>query len=1113
MGREISSTDTMGTTTSNEFDPFGRIKKITVKQGEITDVVTREYDDNGTLIKEVEEDGSVYTYQYDKMNRLVKEGVEKDGLSKVWTTEYSYGSVDVHNGKGIDTINHVMITTEKNPDKEILETTYVDTLGHTIRQKKDGIYVDYTYDKDGSVVTSCQLGVDPKNEKPITTLYLYDKGGNNAGQILNPKYDETKKAFITTEDSLTQTMTYDSTGNVLTTTDGEGNTTAYTYDVQGRVTSVTEPSGKGVKGSVTTYKYDQFDTKNGNSMDIVTDALGRTSVITKNSLMQTLEVTDKGDGNIAAIGTKYSYDGKGRVAQEKDSLGGTRTYEYDGKDRVTAVHYKNPSGTEEQRTCYTYDKADQVRIMLDYRMNGATPVLYRYTEFKYDRLKRMTGLIELNTSKEPSAIAAEEKERATTMYRYDIDGNLLSVKYPKSDWKIVELSYNYDKNKWLKSIEAVWEDGTKAILREYEYDEYGDVKNIRDYRSISGKGVKIEQPEYTTCSYTYDVCRRPASMTYVDSNAPDMVKEAYTYEYDKNSRLVRETLQNLYPEKEEERQDEIRTYTYDTGNRLVRTKVENRRNAAASYETSYTYDAVGNRLTETTSTNNQTETTKYTYNSLNQLTNGETKKSDGTQVARKEYKYDANGNQIQEIENVEKKEIVNIYDAAGRLAVTTKKEQGKVTLEQNNLYNGSGARIKKTENGAETNYFYSQGGVLYTTDKSGKGTSLNLQGISGNIIATGRKEKEGEGYYYYHKDPAGSITNLRNAEGKSVVSYQYTDFGETSIYGDKDFYNEICYNETIYDKNTGLYYLSARYYNPEDGRFISRDSYRGDSMNPNTLHLYSYCANNPVNYEDPDGHVAISRIIGGIVGGVAGGLIGRKIAKKTKAKGWKKVAIIAGCAVGGAVVGAIVGPRVAKAAKKVTKIVKKASKVVKRKLPSRTRILKTTKRTLSKGKKSVIRQASKAKQAISKGKVKKTVKSMAKRVVKRTTKEAGKGAVKGAIQNKLAGKDVRKGAISGAVNGAVASMSQGITEVKDLSILKRISAKVGGSVLGGYLGNRSVGDSYNLRNMFFGVAQGVIGYGFDNLNQINTVTNIIGKSMQSWAQEVPDMTLGFIDAL
>ncbi|WP_334303936.1 RHS repeat-associated core domain-containing protein, partial [Dorea longicatena] len=49
---------------------------------------------------------------------------------------------------------------------------------------------------------------------------------------------------------------------------------------------------------------------------------------------------------------------------------------------------------------------------------------------------------------------------------------------------------------------------------------------------------------------------------------------------------------------------------------------------------------------------------------------------------------------------------------------------------------------------------------------------------------------------------------------------------------------------------------------PEDGRFISRDSYRGNSVNPSTWNLYAYCANNPVNYEDPSGHIAISRIIG-----------------------------------------------------------------------------------------------------------------------------------------------------------------------------------------------------------------------------------------------------------
>ena len=86
--------------------------------------------------------------------------------------------------------------------------------------------------------------------------------------------------------------------------------------------------------------------------------------------------------------------------------------------------------------------------------------------------------------------------------------------------------------------------------------------------------------------------------------------------------------------------------------------------------------------------------------------------------------------------------------------------------------------------------------------------------------------------------------------------------------------------------------------------------------NPSTWNLYAYCANSPVNYEDPSGHIAISRIIGGVIGGGIEFLAGRKIAKKTKAKGWKKYAIIAGCTIGGAAIGALAGPRVAKVAKK-----------------------------------------------------------------------------------------------------------------------------------------------------------------------------------------------------
>ena len=41
----------------------------------------------------------------------------------------------------------------------------------------------------------------------------------------------------------------------------------------------------------------------------------------------------------------------------------------------------------------------------------------------------------------------------------------------------------------------------------------------------------------------------------------------------------------------------------------------------------------------------------------------------------------------------------------------------------------------------------------------------------------------------------------------------------------KDFYNEVCYTSGVYDELTGLYYLNARYYNPESATFITQDSW------------------------------------------------------------------------------------------------------------------------------------------------------------------------------------------------------------------------------------------------------------------------------------------------
>lgn len=51
-----------------------------------------------------------------------------------------------------------------------------------------------------------------------------------------------------------------------------------------------------------------------------------------------------------------------------------------------------------------------------------------------------------------------------------------------------------------------------------------------------------------------------------------------------------------------------------------------------------------------------------------------------------------------------------------------------------------------------------------------------------------------------------------------------------------------------------MYYLSSRHYDPNTGRFLQRDTFKGDVYSPWTQNLYIYTTNNPVNYIDPTGH-------------------------------------------------------------------------------------------------------------------------------------------------------------------------------------------------------------------------------------------------------------------
>ncbi len=71
-----------------------------------------------------------------------------------------------------------------------------------------------------------------------------------------------------------------------------------------------------------------------------------------------------------------------------------------------------------------------------------------------------------------------------------------------------------------------------------------------------------------------------------------------------------------------------------------------------------------------------------------------------------------------------------------------------------------------------------------------------------------------------------------------------------------------------YDSETGLYYYRARYYNPTQGRFLSRDplGYLPD------VNLYRYVGNNPLNLTDPNGQNPILVAIG--LGALFGAAVG-----------------------------------------------------------------------------------------------------------------------------------------------------------------------------------------------------------------------------------------------
>ncbi len=872
MGNEVSSVIKSGaagaalgatsvdSSVTTVYDGFGRAVKTTSKEGNVTTMTENVYDDNGTLTKEtVTTSGNGQTsvvstyYTYDSNNRLTAKTVNDNGETQTWTTTYGREDVTVRTatGQGRKQVKNAAVTTETDGDGRITAQTVQDNAGNTVREKAKGLYTETLYDDYGTAVGTYEAGTDPDSEEGLLTLNVYNEKGHQTDTVMKP--ERRGSAWYVGDSSIRHSKEYSEAGKETAAVDAMGNRTTYGYDAKGQLNQVTLPDG----GKTSYQTRDVYVNGKLETRATTTDAVGNVSKVTANEAGQEVEIKDfyEKDGEDWSIHSDYEYDAKGRLSRKSEAKGNYQTYVYDANDRVAETRHYEKSGKQTLETTYSYDLAGNVTKMCDYDMTGDGRTLLRTTVYGYDKQNRLISFAECDGPQLPTQ--ADIDGRKVT-YAYDKDGNMTDVDYAFARDGVTGLTYHYNGDKWLTKITA--KGGLMGkTLREHRYDAFGRIAETEDHYGFAkgGSGSMIR-------AYEYDDFGRVTKMTHTDSKDGE-AKESYGYKYDKNGNIVEERIVSHYRMDDGKGLDLTRSYSYDVNGKLLAANVTDHAvDGTRNQSVAYTYDKVGNRLTETEGE----LLTTYAYNGLNQLTGSESQKTSAANaaeiVSQKTYEYDRNGNQTKETDSVTGESRTMAYDEANRLRTFTAKKGGTVQITQENRYNGNGQRIRKQEMKdavtATTDYYYQGGAVLRTTDGNGKQTSLNLSGVENNVIATARGTGDSADWYLYNKDVRESVSSLVDGDGNLAAAYLYDPFGNTETLANENFENEIRYTGQIYDESAGLYYYNARYYDPEDGRFLSQDTYRGENMEPETLHLYGYCANNPVNYVDPSGHARKKRI-------------------------------------------------------------------------------------------------------------------------------------------------------------------------------------------------------------------------------------------------------------
>lgn len=134
--------------------------------------------------------------------------------------------------------------------------------------------------------------------------------------------------------------------------------------------------------------------------------------------------------------------------------------------------------------------------------------------------------------------------------------------------------------------------------------------------------------------------------------------------------------------------------------------------------------------------------------------------------------------------------------------------------------------------------------------------------------------------YYYLKNNQNDIIGILNDDYQLIAKYQYDSFGNCILITDNNgsiissiehiaYINPFGYRSYYYDKETNLYYLNGRYYNPLWGRFLNADGTINANSDIVSCNLYAYVSNNFINKFDSSGKVFFSLFLKAAVAVVA----------------------------------------------------------------------------------------------------------------------------------------------------------------------------------------------------------------------------------------------------